>query len=130
MKYLDHRLHPEITAGQWKEFFQTEKTSKRKKKKKKRRIKERKTNQKKKKSLQQLLLHGKIKAQQNSITFQNSWMDVTQVWALSVEVSRQKGLLLNWLGYYFSQGTELHPKTRILEKKSHVGEWGYWPGIV
>lgn len=67
-----------------------------------------------------MLLHGKIKAQQNSITFQNSWMDVTQAWSLSVDVSRQKGLPR---GYYFSQGTDLHPKTTILEKKSHVSEW-------
>lgn len=47
-------------------------------------------------------------------------MDVTQAWSLSVDVSRQKGLLR---GYYFSQGTELHPKATILEKKSHVSEW-------
>lgn len=66
--------------GNEKCFFQTEI-------KKKKLVKE-------KESLQQLLLHGKIKAQQNSITFQNSWMDITQVWSLSVEVPWQKALLL------------------------------------
>ena len=69
-----------------------------------------------------MLLHGKIKAQQNSITFQNGWMDITQVWSLFCGSVLTKRITAYLMGYYFSQGTQRHPKRRVLIKKSQGSE--------